>query len=174
MEVGKPFPQNLVSMVNFVDIAQTLERLQKVTDAVVPALQGSLPAIEQTGREMVRRALASAATTAQQVAPTSMAIGSDLGVDAFVAKVDPTGGLNPKSFTVDGAQGHPWIKEELANLTHATAEKERHDREHGRRADQGFINPIPRGIDITPWANPSPPQMREGAQRQSRHPLMKI
>lgn len=174
MEVGEPFPHNLVSMVTFVDIAQTLDRLNKVTEAVVPALQGALPAIEQTGREMVRRALASAATTAQQVAPSSMAIGSDLGVDALVAKVDPTGGLNPNSFTVDGVQGHPWIKEDLANLTHATAEKERHDREHGRRASEGFINPIPSGTDIAPWANPSPPQMREGAQRQSRHPLMKL
>jgi hypothetical protein len=174
VEIGVPFPRNLVSMVTFVDIAQTLDRLNKVTDAVVPALQGALPALEETGREMVRRALASAATTAQQVAPSSMAIGSDLGFDVMVTKVDPTGGLNPKSFTVDGAQGHPWIKEDLANLTHATAEKERHDREHGRRAHQGFINPIPSGTDITPWANPSPPQMREGAQRQSRHPLMKF
>jgi hypothetical protein len=161
-------------MVTFVDIAQTLDRLNKVTDAIVPALQGALPAIEQTGREMVRRALASAASTAQQVAPTSMAIGSDLGFDVMVAKVDPIGALNPKSFTVDGVQGHPWIKEDLANLAHATAEKERHDREHGRRANQGFINPVPRGIDIAPWANPSPPQMRDGAEKQSRHPLMKF
>jgi hypothetical protein len=26
---------------------------------------------------------------------------------------------------------------------------------------------------IVPWASPEPPKMREGAERQSRHPLMR-
>lgn len=160
-------------MVALADVVQVADRLQQVVDRGLPALESTLPALEQAGREAIRRSIADAAATAQRSASTSMAVGSDVGLDVVVAKVDPTTSLDPKAFTIDGANGHPWIKEDLAHLTHATTEKDRHDREHGRGSHQPFINPVPKD-GILPWATPEPPRMRDGAQMQSRHPMMKL
>ncbi len=160
-------------MVAFADVVQVADRLQKVADAGLPALRSALPALEHAGREALRRSIADAAATAQRSASTSLAVGSEVGVDVVVAKVDPTMSLDPKSFTLDGASGHPWIKEDLAHLSAATTEKDRHDREHGRGSHQPFINPVPKD-GILPWATPEPPKMRDGAQMQSRHPMMKL
>ena len=160
-------------MVALVDVLQVADRVQKVVDTALPALQSTLPPLEQAGREAIRRSLANAAATAQHSAATTMTVGSDVGLDLVIAKVDPTAGLDPKTFTVDGGKGIPSIKEDLAHLTHATTEKERRDREHGERSHQSFINPVPKQ-GIVPWASPEPPQMREGAQKQERHPLMKF
>jgi hypothetical protein len=160
-------------MVALVDVVQVADRLQKVADVGVSALQSTLPALQSGGREALRRSIAEAGAAAQRSAPTSMAVGSDIGLDMAVAKVDPTTSLDPTSFTVDGAHTHPWIKEDLAHLSHAATEKDRHDREHGRGSHQPFINPIPKD-GILPWANPEPPKMREGARMQSRHPMMKF
>jgi hypothetical protein len=163
-------------MVAFAEIVQTLDRLQKVADA---GLLSSLPSLEEVGRQAFRRAIASAATTGQRVASSvaadvSVALGSDLSVDVAISKLDPTKGMSARTFSIEGGKDHPWIKEDLANLTHATAEKERVDRERGRGSHQPFINPVPQTNSITPWASPEPPTMREGAQMQSRHPLMKL
>lgn len=166
-------------MVAFAEVVQVVDRLQKVADVGIPALQSSLPSLENAGREVLRRTIASAAESAQRMASvvvgeTSIALGSDVGVDAVVSRFDPTKGLDPKTFSVDGPKGHPWIKEDLANLTHATAEKERVQRERGCGPHQPFINPVPSGNGIVPWASTEPPQMREGASMQSRHPLIKL
>lgn len=163
-------------MVAFAEVVQTLDRLQQVADA---GLASSLPSLEEVGRQAFRRAIASAATTAQRVASsvaadTSVALGSDLSVDAVVSRFDPTKGLETSTFSLEGTKNHPWIKEDLANLTHATAEKERVDRERGRGTHQPFINPVPQSNSLTPWATPEPPQMRDGAQMQSRQPLMRF
>lgn len=163
-------------MVAFADVLQTLERVQQVADA---GLHASLPSLEQAGREAFRRAIASGASAAQRMtsgiaAETSVALGSDVSVDLTFSNLDPTKGLNSSTFSIDGVKDHPWIKEDLANLTHAPAEKERIDRERGRGSHQPFINPVPQTNSITPWASPEPPQMREGAQMQSRYPLMRL
>lgn len=160
-------------MVALADVVQVADRLQKAVDVALPTLQSALPPLEEAGREALRRSIADAAATAQRSASTSMAVGSDVGLDVVVAKVDPTTSLVPKTFTVDGANGHPWIKEDLAHLSHATTEKDRHDREHGRGGHQPFINPVPKD-GILPWATPEPPKMRDGARLQSRHPMMKF
>jgi len=160
-------------MVALADIVQVADRLHKVADAGVSALQSTLPSLHSGGREALRRSIAEAGAAAQRSAPTSMAVGSDVGLDMAVAKVDPTTSLDPTSFTVDGAHTHPWIKEDLAHLSHAATEKDRHDRERGRGSHQPFINPIPKD-GILPWANPEPPKMREGARMQSRHPMMRL
>jgi len=164
-------------MVAFADVVQFADRLHKVADVGVSALQSTLPALQSGGREALRRSIAEAGAAAQRAAPTSMAVGSDVGIDMAVAKVDPTTSLDPTSFTIDGAHTHPWIKEDLAHLSHAATEKDRHDRErgreHGRGSHQPFINPIPKD-GILPWANPEPPKMRDGARVQSRHPMMKL
>jgi hypothetical protein len=160
-------------MVALVDVLQVADRVQKVVDTALPALQSTLPPLEQAGREAIRRSLANAAATAQHSAATTMTVGSDVGLDLVIAKVDPTAGLDPKTFTVDGGKGAPAIKEDLAHLTHATTEKDHHDREYGRGSHQSFINPVPKQ-SFVPWASPEPPQMREGAGRQGRDPLMKF
>lgn len=160
-------------MVALADVVQVAERVLRVVDTHVLALQSALTPLEHVGREAVRRAISEAASTAQRAAPASMAVGSDVGFDLVVAKVDPTAGLNPKTFAIDGANAHPSIKEDLSHLTHATTEKERHDRERGRGSRQAFINPVPRQ-DVVPWASPEPPLMLDGAQMQNRHPLMKV
>jgi hypothetical protein len=159
-------------MVALADFVQAADRIQKVVDVVLPTLQSSLLPLEQAGREAVRRSIAEAAATAQRSASTSLAVGSDVGLDAVVARVDPTATLDPHTFSVDGAKSHPWIKEDLAHLSHATTEKDRHDREHGRGSHNPFINPVPKD-GILPWATPEPPRMRDGAQLQGRHPLIK-
>ncbi len=162
-------------MVAFADVIQTIDRLQKVVDTALPALQSSLPSLEQAGRQAMQRAIADVASRVQSAAPTVKVVAPDIGMDVVVAKIDPTAGINPKTFTVEGpAEGHPWIKEDLTNLTHATEAKERHDREHGRGPREPIFNPIPNPQEILPWAKSSPPLMREGAQMQSRHPLMKL
>jgi hypothetical protein len=166
-------------MVAFAEVAQFVDRLQKVADVGVPVLQSALPPLEQSGREFLRRTIASAAASAQHMASgvvgkTTLALGSEVSLDAVVSGFDPTKGLDPKSFSVAGSNDHPWIKEDLANLTHATAEKERADREHGRGSHGAFINPVPQAHGIVPWASPEPPLMREGASMQSRQPLMKL
>ena len=38
-------------MVAFADVVQFADRLEKMVDAVVPALQSSLPSLEQASRE---------------------------------------------------------------------------------------------------------------------------
>jgi hypothetical protein len=160
-------------MVALADLVQAADRVQKALDVTLPTLQSALPPLEQAGREAVRRSIAEAAATAQRSASTSLAVGSDVGLDAVVTRADPTATIDPHTFSVDGAKGHPWIKEDLAHLSHATTEKERHDREHGRGSHNPFINPVPKD-GILPWATPDPPKMRDGAQLQSRHPLMKF
>jgi hypothetical protein len=162
-------------MVAFADVVQTIDRLQKVVETAVPALQSSLPSIEVAGREAMQRAIGEAASKVQSAAPTVRALAPDVGMDVVVAKVDPTAGIHPKTFTVEGpAEGHPWIKEDSTNLTHATEAKTRHDRERGRGPREPIFNPIPNPQEILPWAKSSPPMMREGAQMQNRHPLMKF
>ena len=162
-------------MVAFADVVQTIDRLQKVFDTALPALQNSLPSIEHAGRQAMQRAFAEASSKVQSAVPTVQVVAPDVGMDVVVAKIDPTSGINPKTFTVEGpADGHPWIKEDLTNLTHATEEKERHDREHGRGPREPIFNPIPNPQEILPWAQSSPPMMRDGPQMQSRHPLMKF
>jgi hypothetical protein len=166
-------------MVAFAEVAQFVDRLQRVADVGVPALQSALPPLEQSGREFLRRTIAGAAASAQRMASgvvgeTTIALGSDLSLDAVVTGLDPTKGLDPKSFSIGGARDHPWIKEDLANLTHATAEKERADRERGRGSHGAFINPVAQPHGIVPWASPEAPLMREGASMQSRQPLMKL
>lgn len=166
-------------MVAFAEVVQVVDRLQKMADVGIPALQSALPPLEQSGREFLRRTIASAASSAQRIASgvageAAMTLGSDLSIDAVVSTLDPSKGLDPKSFSVDGAKSHPWIKEDLANLSHATAEKERIDRERGRGPRESFINPVPQSHGIVPWASPEPPQMREGAAMQNRQPLMRL
>jgi hypothetical protein len=159
-------------MVALVDFVQAADRIQKVVDVALPTLQSALPPLEQAGREAVRRSIAEAAATAQRSASTSITVGSDVGLDAVVARVDPTATLDPHTFSVDGAKGHPWIKEDLSHLSHATTEMERRDREHRRGSHNPFINPVPKD-GILPWATPEPPKLRDGAQLQSWHPLIK-
>jgi hypothetical protein len=166
-------------MVAFAEVVQVVDRLQKVADVGLPALQSSLPSLEHAGREALRRTIASAAEGVQRIASgavgeTSLALGADVSVDAVVSRFDPTKGLDPKTFSVDGPKGHPWIKEDLANLTHATAEKERVERDRGRGSHQAFLNPVPSGNGIVPWVSTEPPKMRDGASMQSRHPLIKL
>ena len=99
-----------------------------------------------------------------------MAVSTEVSLDVVVAKLDPTSALDPRTFTVEGANGHPWLKEDLAHLTHATTEKERHDREQGPT----MMNPLPPMPNLAAWASPEPPRMRDGAQLQSRHPFIKF
>lgn len=160
-------------MVALADVVQLADRMHKAVEVALPALQSALPPLEHAGREALRRSIADAASTAQRSASASMAVSSDIGVDLVVTKVDPTVALDPATFSVEGTKGHPWIKEDLAHLSHATTEKERHDREHGRGSHNPFINPVPKD-GILPWATPDPPKMRDGAQLQSRHPFMKF
>lgn len=160
-------------MVALADLVHVADRVQKAVDVALPTLQSALPPLEQGAREALRRSIAEGAAAAQRSASTSMAIGSDVGLDAVIAHVDPTATLDPHTFSFEGAKGHPWIKEDLAHLTHATTEKEQRDREHGRGSHNPFINPVPKD-GILPWATPEPPRMRDGAQMQSRHPLMKL
>jgi hypothetical protein len=160
-------------MVALADVVQVADRVQKAVDVALPQLQSTLPHLEQTGREALRRSIADAAATAQRSASSSMALSSDISVDLVIARVDPTAALDPPTFSVEGAKGHPWIKEDLAHLSHATTEKDRYDREHGRGSHHPFINPVPQQ-GIVPWANPEPPMMRDGAQTQSRHPMMRF
>ena len=162
-------------MVAFADVVQAIDRLQKVVDTALPALQSTLPSIETAGREAIQRAISETASKVQSAAPAARVVAPDVGMDIVIAKVDPTAGINPRTFTVEGpADGHPWIKEDLTDLTHATEAKERYDREHGRGSREPIFNPVPNPQEILPWVKSSPPMMREGAQMQSRHPLMKF
>ena len=160
-------------MVALADIVQVAERLKKVVDAALPSLEASLLPLGDAGREALPRTIANASSTAQAAAPTTMAVSSDIGLDLVVAKVDPAVRIDPETFTIDGTNDHPWIKEDLSHISHATTEKERHDREHGRGSRHAFINAVPRQ-DLVPWANPEPPRMRDGAQIQNRHPRMRV
>jgi len=160
-------------MVALSDVAQALDRLQKVADGDLSLLRSALPPLERAGREAIQRVIAEGASVLNRGTSTPIMVGSEVSVDAAVARLDPTVGLNSKTFTVDGAKGHPWIKEDLTHLSHATVEKERHDREHGRKSTGAFINPVPNNLGIVPWARTEPPQMRESAERQTRHPLVK-
>ena len=160
-------------MVALSGVVQAIDRLGTVADVGFSALKAPLPSLEEAGRQVLQRALSRAANAVHHITPTSMAVGSDAGVDVVVARLDPTASLNSKTFTIDGPQGHPWVQEDLANLTHAATERERVARERGRGAHQAFINPVPRADGIVPWASPEPPKMREGAKMESRHPLMK-
>jgi hypothetical protein len=162
-------------MVAFADVVQAIDRLQKVVDTALPAIQSTLPPIEAAGRKAIQRAISETAAKVQSVAPAVKVVAPDVGIDIVVAKADPTAGINPRTFTVEGpADGHPWIKEDLTDLTHATEAKERHDREHGRGSREPIFNPVPNPQKILPWVKSSAPMMREGAQMQSRHPLMKF
>ena len=162
-------------MVAFADVVQAIDRLQKVVDTALPAIQSTLPPIEAAGRKAMQRAISETAAKVQSVAPVVKVVAPDVGIDLVVAKADPTAGINPRTFTVEGpADGHPWIKEDLTDLTHATEAKERHDREHGRGSREPIFNPVPNPQEILPWVKSSAPMMREGAQMQSRHPLMKF
>lgn len=162
-------------MVAFADVVQAIDRLQKVVDTALPAIQSTLPPIEAAGRKAMQRAISETAAKVQSVAPVVKVVAPDVGIDIVVAKADPTAGINPRTFTVEGpADGHPGIKEDLTDLTHATEAKERHDREHGRGSREPIFNPVPNPQEILPWVKSSAPMMREGAQMQSRHPLMKF
>lgn len=152
-------------MVAFVDVIQYMGRLQQ-------AVETALPAIESAGREGIRKAISDVATVGRSVTPTGVAVGSDLGVDAFIAKVDPTRGLDSKTFTVDGYSTPPSIKEDLSHLSHAVEAKEEQDRRR-RESSEPIFNPISQPNEVLPWVKSSAPMMREGAQRESRHPFMK-
>ena len=157
-------------MVALLNVVQVIDQLGTAADAGLSALRAPLA---EASRQAMRRALTGAANTVNRVGSTSIAIGSDAGLDLAVQRLDPSAALDPKTFSIDGAKGHPWIKEDLANITHATAEKERIDRERGRGPRLSFINPVPNNNVTLPWTSSEPPKMREGAKMESRHPLMR-